>query len=98
MCSAFRNEGAGLSSDLIRQAVAATLWQWPAPELGMVTFVDPSKTLHKRDPGRCYRKAGFHPVGYTKGGLIALQLLPDEMPPAIEPLRPLWEAPALLTT
>lgn len=86
MCSAFRNERPDLwlSSDLIMEAVAITCWRWQPPELGMVTFVDPHKTKHKRDPGRCFRKAGFEHVGYTKGGLVALQKL--EMP---EPLCPL---------
>jgi hypothetical protein len=46
----------------------------------MVTFVDPTKVRKKRDWGRCYRKAGFTHVGYTKGGLVALQLLPQDMP------------------
>jgi len=86
MCSAFRNEGAGLSSDLIRQAVAATrAVMGEPPELGMVTFVDPKKTRHKRDPGRCFIKAGFKRVGMTEGGLIALQLLPADMPEPLEP-------------
>jgi hypothetical protein len=68
---------------MIRQAVAATRAVWPEiPDLGMITFVDTTKTKHKRDPGRCYRRAGFRPVGETKGGLIALQLLPADMPPA----------------
>lgn len=81
--STFRNEGAGLSSDLIREAVAATMHEWPEPPaLGMVTFVDASKVRHKRDPGRCYIKAGFRRVGFTKGGLVALQLLPQDMPEA----------------
>lgn len=81
VCSAFRNEGAGLSSDLIRSAVAATRFEWPQiPSLGMITFVDAGKVRRKRDPGRCFRKAGFHEVGATKSGLIALQLLPGEMP------------------
>lgn len=81
ICSAFRNEGPHLSSDLIRQAVGVSLFHFgPAPTLGMVTFVDTTKTRRKRDPGRCYRKAGFRPVGTTKGGLVALQLLPSEMP------------------
>lgn len=57
--SAFRNEGAGLSSELIREAVAATRALWTAPELGMVTFVDAGKVRRKRDPGRCYLRAGF---------------------------------------
>ena len=79
--SLFRNEGAGLSSELIREAIAATLAKWPAPSpQGIVTFVDPSKVRHKRDHGRCYLRAGFRRVGVTNGGLIALQLLPHEFP------------------
>jgi len=81
VCSAFRNEGAGLSSDLITQAVAATVWRYgAAPPLGMVTFVNAEKTRRKRDPGRCFRRAGFVPDGETEGGLIALRLRPDAMP------------------
>jgi hypothetical protein len=58
--STFRNESGHLSSELIREAVAATRAFWAeVPALGMVTFVDPRKVRHKRDPGRCYRKAGF---------------------------------------
>jgi len=80
--SLFRNEGAGLSSELILAAVAATRYRWPdVPALGMITFVDASKVRKKRDPGRCYIKAGFKHVGETKvNGLLAFQLLPDEMP------------------
>ncbi|MFH1486645.1 MAG: hypothetical protein ABIH46_11285 [Chloroflexota bacterium] len=81
ICSAFRNESEVLSSFLIREAVAATLWTWPdVPTLGMVTFVDANKVRHKRDPGRCFRKAGFVDCGKTKSGLWALQLLPACMP------------------
>lgn len=87
VCSIFRNEGAGLSSELIVQAVAATRWKWPtAPELGMITFVDAGKVKHKRDPGRCFLRAGFVNVGATKGGLVALQLLPGAMPPPEAPI------------
>lgn len=81
VCSCFRNEGNDLSSDLIRSAVSATLNYWSAPpDLGMVTFVNKDKVRHKRDPGRCFIKAGFSRCGMTKGGLVALQLLPDDMP------------------
>lgn len=89
ICSAFRNENPDryLSSDLVREAVAATLAIWPAPpDLGMVTFVNRDKTYRKRDPGRCFRRAGFQPCGETKGGLVALQLLPDAMPKPCEAL------------
>jgi len=85
-CSAFRNESPHLSSLMIIDALAATRSVWDPPELGMVTFVDPTKTRKKRDPGRCFRKAGFRHVGETKGGLVALQLLPDEMPAPQEAL------------
>lgn len=87
--STFRREGGDmLASDLIRAAVAATRAVWPeVPELGMVSFVDTEKVRHKRDPGRCYRKAGFHHVGWTKGGLMAWQLLEDEMPEPEPALR-----------
>ena len=86
VCSAFRNESANLSSELIREAVAATVDEYGhAPALGMITFVDIKKTRKKRDPGRCYLRAGFKTGGMTKGGLIALQLLPEDMP---KPERP----------
>ena len=89
VCSAFRNERPDLyrSSELIRAAVAATRAEWTPPPLGMVTFVDTEKTRRKRDPGRCYRRAGFEPVGHTAGGLVALQLLPDAMPAPAPPLE-----------
>lgn len=94
MNSIFRNESAILSSDLIREAVAVTRWyhatnpKWsfePEPSHGMVTFVDSEKTKRKRDPGRCYRKAGFKHVGFTEGGLWALQLMIGDMPKAMKP-------------
>jgi hypothetical protein len=82
--SCFRNESDFLSSDLIREAVAITRGKWPEiPSLGMITFIDSTKVRPKRDFGRCYLKTGFKNVGKTKGGLIAIQLLPNEMPQAI---------------
>jgi hypothetical protein len=96
VCSCFRNEQPAryLSSDLIRSAVALTKAHWAEPPLGMVTFVDPTKTRHKRDPGRCFLRAGFRAVGWTKGGLRALQLMPAQMPDADYSLTPatLFEA------
>ncbi len=87
VCSAFRNESEHLSSELILEALSATLSIWPTPpDLGMVTFVDTKKVRRKRDWGRCYLKAGFRNVGETKGGLVALQLFPDAMPEPIPAL------------
>jgi hypothetical protein len=52
----------------------------------MVTFVDASKVRRKRDPGRCFLRAGFERDGATEGGLLAFVLRPDRMP-APEPAR-----------
>lgn len=85
--SCFRNEGDILSSQLILEALSATKFVWGnPPELGMVTFVDAAKVRHKRDPGRCYLRAGFRHCGKTKGGLLAFQLLPDSMPDPCAPI------------
>lgn len=78
--SVFRNESDRLSSELIVEAVALTRGHWEPPSLGIVSFVDASKVRRKRDPGRCYRRAGFTHVGFTKGGLWAFQMLPADMP------------------
>lgn len=81
ICTLFRNEGPQLSSDLIRAAVSATRWEWPdVPDRGMVTFIDPAKVRHKRDPGRCFLRAGFRAAGATGGGLVVLALAPCDMP------------------
>lgn len=77
--SLFRNEGAGLSSELIIQAIAVTRFEWEPPTLGMITFVDRTK-VRSTNPGYCYLKAGFEHVGETRGGLMAYQLRPDLMP------------------
>lgn len=94
--SLFRNEAGGLSSELIREAIAATLSVWPEPPaLGIVTFVNAAKIRAKRDPGRCYRRAGFNHVGFTAGGLWVFQLLPDAFPQPCAPadrVGPLFEA------
>jgi hypothetical protein len=96
-CALFRNEAPDrfLSSDLITAAVAATRAHWGDPPAeGFVTFVDPSKLRPKRDPGRCFRRAGFHPVGLTiRRSFLALHLGADAMPdpvPALGAQDTLW--------
>lgn len=87
VCSAFRNERAGKASEMIIQAVAATrAYFGEPPELGMITFIDSKKVkptiVHGKPTwGRTYELAGFKFVGKTKGGLLAFQLLPEDMPP-----------------
>lgn len=87
--SLFRSEGAGVASTLIREAVAATKSIWQPPPLGIVTFVDPKHVPPKIRRGEAiygysYLKAGFKHVGFTKGGLWAWQLLPEDMPEAVQ--------------
>lgn len=97
ICSLFRREATcpHLASDLITAAVAASRARWPEiPPLGMVTFIDPGKTRRKRDPGRCYRKAGWTHVGYTKAGLWVYQIKPADFPPPV-PARARADQPTL---
>lgn len=86
--SLFRKEGAGKASEMILQAIARTRVTWPdPPELGLITFVDSKKVppiMRRGKPiyGYSYLMAGFKHVGFTKAGLWAWQLLPNEMPEA----------------
>lgn len=74
VCSFFRNEGAGLASELIVAAIDATEQRWGPPPRWL-TLIDEAKVRRKRDPGRCFRRAGFRPVGRTKDrGLLILEL------------------------
>jgi hypothetical protein len=88
VCSAFRSEGAGVASHLIRQAVAATRAYYVTPPvLGIVTFINRDKVkpimVHGKPTwGWTWRKAGFQEAGETEGGLLAFQMLPEAMPPA----------------
>lgn len=89
VCSCFRNEGAGVASEMIRDALAATRFYFgDPPPLGMITFIDERKVLPtmrhgERTWGYTYKKAGFVEVGRTKiNNLLALQILPEKMPAA----------------
>jgi hypothetical protein len=96
VCSAFRNEGAGVASSLIRTAIAATRFKYgDPPDLGMVTFLDtrkvkPTMVRGKQTWGRTWLLAGFQPCGRTKGGLLAFQILPADMPSPLPPLPPVY--------
>lgn len=76
-CAIFRNEGsaAGRSSDLIRSAAAIAWARWPGERL--YTYVDPKHTRRKRDPGRCFLRAGWRHVGWTPRGLRVLHAMPE---------------------
>lgn len=81
----FRNEGAGVASELIRTAVAITRAIWTVPAGGIISMVDPKRVrpIARRGQkifGYCYLKAGFQHVGFTAGGLWVWQMAPDRMP------------------
>lgn len=75
-CAIFRNEGsaAGRASDLVAAADSLAWQRWPGSRL--FTFVDAGKVRHKRDPGRCFIRAGYRPCGVTKTGLLIFERLP----------------------
>lgn len=62
-CAIFRNEGAGLSSDLIREADAIADARWPNER--HYTYVN-GKAVASRNPGYCFIKAGWRRCGVTK--------------------------------
>jgi len=64
-CAVFRNEGPHLSSLLILEAEDFAWGKWPR-ETRLYTYVNAKKVRRKRDPGRCFRKAGWKPCGITK--------------------------------
>ena len=78
-CAVFRNEGSiyGRSSELIEEAKRLAWERWPGERL--YTFINPKKVRHKRDPGRCFLRAGFDYCGVTKKRkLLILECFPPE--------------------
>lgn len=74
-CAIFRNEAPETyrSSELI---LAAEVWarrRWPGER--MYTYVNAGRVRRKRDPGRCFRRAGWRPCGTTRGGLLIMEKL-----------------------
>ena len=78
-CCVFRNEGTALarSSELILAAKEIAWQRWPGERL--YTYVDPKKVRHKRDPGRCFKRAGFRECGETKDGKLIFESLPTTL-------------------
>lgn len=62
-CAIFRNEGAGLSSALIRKAMFIAWQRWPGERF--YTYVNPRKVA-SRNPGFCFIAAGWRKCGVTK--------------------------------
>jgi hypothetical protein len=71
--SIFRNEGQRywLSSFLVREATARTYAYWRSHygriPCRLTTEIDPDRVRHKRDPGRCFLRAGWERIGEGRG-------------------------------
>lgn len=79
-CSIFRNESPIRSSDLIVEATARTYAYWRRhygglPAVPLTTEVNPDRVKRKRDPGRCFLRAGWRRVDVRRG-LVVLQAPP----------------------
>lgn len=73
-CTIFRNEGAGLSSELIREACELAWLRWPGERL--YTYVEDSKVA-SANPGYCFLMAGWRRCGRNADGrLTILERLP----------------------
>lgn len=62
-CAIFRNEGAGLSSELLRDGMRIAWERWPGERL--YTYVNPRK-VQSANPGYCFKVAGWRLCGITK--------------------------------
>jgi hypothetical protein len=83
-CAVFRNEGAGVASELIREACTLAWERWPGERL--YTYVNAAKVRRSRTPGRCFLKAGWRYVMTPDGKRATTKdrhLLILEMPPQI---------------
>jgi len=70
-CAIFRNEGTTLSSALILAAEPFALARWGS--IRAYTYVNAERIRRKRDPDRCFRRAGWTDAGRTRGGLWILE-------------------------
>lgn len=72
-CAVFRNEGAELSSQLIREADAMADARWPGER--HYTYVAP-KRIRSSNPGCCFKRASRRACGVTKWNkLVVLERL-----------------------
>jgi hypothetical protein len=70
-CAVFRNEGAGLASDLIKSACQIAWGRWPDERL--YTYVNPER-VRSSNPGFCFLMAGWRRCGVTQKGLYIFEV------------------------
>lgn len=76
-CAIFRNEGAGLSSTLIRQAMEIAFARWGSRRF--YTYVNPRR-VRSTNPGCCFKRAGWTVCGQTiTRRLLILEFAGDAM-------------------
>jgi hypothetical protein len=69
-CAVFRNESRRVSSELILEAEHLASSRWPGER--MYTYVDPMR-VRSRNPGYCFKCAGWGLAGATKSGKLILE-------------------------
>jgi hypothetical protein len=72
-CSIFRNESQRLSSEIIREAEERVVAEWGLNR--GFTYIDPRNINNKRNPGYCFKVAGWKFVKQTNSGLHLLEKL-----------------------
>lgn len=76
-CAVFRNEEAGLASDLIRNADRLAWERWPGER--HYTYVN-RKKVRSTNPGYCFLKAGWRKCGVTKHRkLLIFEITPEQL-------------------
>jgi hypothetical protein len=73
-CAIFRNESTVLSSELITEAMILAWQCWPGERL--YTYVNPRK-VRSTNPGYCFKVAGWTVCGWSKSGLVILEMVAD---------------------
>ena len=71
--SVFRNEGERTSSEILREGMGLAWDRWPGERL--FTYVNAAK-VRSRNPGYCFKAAGWRRCGYSAGGLHILDVHP----------------------
>lgn len=70
-CSIFRNESQRLSSEIILEAERKVVTEWGANR--GFTYVDPAGISNQRNPGYCFKVAGWRFLKETAYGLHLLE-------------------------
>lgn len=75
-CAIFRNESGRLSSEIILECEGIAFERWGRGR--MYTYVNPEK-IKSRNPGYCFKQAGWQKIGTSKSGLHLLEKLPGDV-------------------